>query len=469
MKRNWWKRWLALGLSAALVCVSAACQSKGSGETDKASTSASSAPKEKGSAPRETVPAGDSTSPQTPQYPPYVTEPVTIEVWHTMGSGANGEHMEEAIAAFNASNPYKITVEGTYQGNYENVFSQVSTAFTAGDTPEICVLSSNGITMFAKEGILADLTEYVARDQVDMDNIATGMTNLTYYEDQMISMPFVRSTAVFVYNKALWEGIELPVSMEDLMEKAANISGENPGVYGYGVIIDPYFLQEPLMMSLGGCLLTEDGNGPGGLDDGTFVKMMTDWLTGIEEGWCFPPAVTSASDTQKQLFYSGQLASMVVSCGGLRDIIRYSQEAGIDLGVSYVPVYGGYGCVGGGGNMCIVGRDHSQQEIAAAWEFVKFLMSDEWAAKRAIATGYLPITKTSTQTEEIQNLWKEYPQFKVAFEQLDYSQITTWSPYRSEYRTYLVQAMSYVIQDFSMTPEEAAQYLKEQARIIFPQ
>ena len=45
--------------------------------------------------------------------------------------------------------------------------------------------------------------------------------------------------------------------------------------------------------------------------------------------------------------------------------------------MSYTVGYGGYSAPLGGGSIGIIGKDHSQQEIAAAWEFVKFLMSDE--------------------------------------------------------------------------------------------
>ena len=33
---------------------------------------------------------------------------------------------------------------------------------------------------------------------------------------------------------------------------------------------------------------------------------------------------------------------------------------------------------------------------------------------------------------------------------------------------YYVQAFSYVIQDGSMSPEEAVEYMREQAKIVFP-
>lgn len=419
--------------------------------------------------------SGEEKGKETPAektYPDYVTEPITVQFWHTMGSGANGTYIEEAIAEFNSSNEFGITIEGTYAGSYADVLSKTSTAIAAQDAPTLIVAGSSGIPILADKGILADLTDYVARDGMDMENYAGGMTDFCYYNDQIVTMPLNRSTAVFAYNKTMWDelGLEPPKDLEDLAEKAAKITEAYPEVYGFGMHIDAFYFQEALVRSLGSDgLISKDGTRGASLDDGHFETMMTDWLEWINAGWCFPPAVTSAEGTNKEMLYNKQLASMYVSCGGLRNMINYSKEAGIELGVSYMPVYGGYGSNGGGGNICIIGKDHSQQEIAAAWEFIRFLESDDWAAKRAVDTGYLPVTYSCTEMESVQNLWKEDPQFKTAFEQLEYCTDCNWSLGQSEWDTYIKQAISYVIQDYSMTPAEAVEFLKQQEPIVFQQ
>ena len=69
--------------------------------------------------------------------------------------------------------------------------------------------------------------------------------------------------------------------------------------------------------------------------------------------------------------------------------------------------YGGYSAPLGGGSIGIIGKDHSQQEIAAAWEFVKFLMSDEQVAQNHIKTGVLPTTYSSVETDTLKNFWAD--------------------------------------------------------------
>ncbi len=468
-----WKRVTACLLSAGMVCVLSAC---GNGETSSTTAAAGTTQAATTKAAETTAAAAAQTTTAAPEttaaveYPDYVTEPITIEMWHVNASGANADYINQAIEEFNATNTYGITVEGSYQGAYNDLLAKVTTGIAAGETPEIVILAAEGMPTMAEKNVLADMSAYVARDGFDMSNFAGGMTDISYYDGQIVAFPYARSTALFFYNKDIWDelGFEAPTSFEELLTMAKAVTEKHPDVYGFGLQFSPFYLQEPIIRSLGADgMITADGTQAAALDDGSLLKFLTDWRQGVDEGYIVPPAVTAAESTLKDMLYKGQLASAIWSCGGLANIIKYSNEAGMTLGVSYFPVYGGYGSEGGGGNLGIVGRDKTQQEIAAAWEFVKFLTSDEQAATRAANTGFLPITKSCTETEIIKKLWEEKPQYKVAYEQLQYCGNVNWSKYVNEWNTYLTQAMSYVIQDQSMTPQEAIDYLKEQAKIVF--
>ena len=457
------KKFIALVLTIVMVLSMAAC-----GNSNSETTTA--AQKDTQAAGNNDTTAAPETDPVV-EYPDYVTEPIEIEIWHASGSGANGDYMTKAVEEFNSSNEYGITILETYAGSYADVQSKTSTAIAAGEAPEIIVLGSSGMPILGDQGVLADMSAYAARDGVDMANFVTGTTDFCYNsQGELISIPFNRSTAVFYYNKTLWDelGLEAPTSLEDLETKAAYIT-EQKGIFGFGVHLDAFFFQEAWVRSLGAeGLVASDGLAAAALESGEFTTLMTDWLSWINDGWCRVAAVTSAEGDMKDALYAGELASMVASCGGLKNMLKYSAEAGFELGVSLMPAYGGYGSNGGGGNLCIVGKDKTQQEIAAAWEFVKFLSTDEKVAERAASTGYLPVTYTSTETQTIKDLWATTPQYQVAFEQLQYCKDANWSEYQSEWNTYLKTAMSYVIQDFSMSPEEATDYLKQQAKVIFP-
>ena len=105
--------------------------------------------------------------------------------------------------------------------------------------------------------------------------------------------------------------------------------------------------------------------------------------------------------------------------------------------------------------------------MAAAWEFIKFLMTDEQVAKNAAQTGYLPVTYTSVETDIIQDLWTTRPEYRVAFEQLEIAQELPYSPYKSEFEEAMKVVCSQLIMDRSITAEEAVQILKDEASVIF--
>lgn len=121
----------------------------------------------------------------------------------------------------------------------------------------------------------------------------------------------------------------------------------------------------------------------------------------------------------------------------------------------------------GGGNIAIIKNNSNDQQIAAAWEFIKFLLNDENVATNAINTGYLPITNSSVETEQIQNLWKDDPRFTVGWDSLKNGTEVYYSAKASEWRTSLQEVFDCVIVDKSMTPEDAVKYLKSQEAIVF--
>lgn len=58
----------------------------------------------------------------------------------------------------------------------------LTTAIAAGDSPVLADLSCNGIPLFASEGVLADMTPYIERDNFDMDNVVKELTDYVYYD-----------------------------------------------------------------------------------------------------------------------------------------------------------------------------------------------------------------------------------------------------------------------------------------------
>lgn len=470
-----WKRSAALGMSILMAVTAAGCGKSGSetAQTQAAQTQtqAQAASQAAGGGNSENAKAPEAAANTAEvQYPAPPTEPVTIQFWHG-NSGVVEETTLAQVEEFNKTNEYGITVEATYAGKYPELLSKASTAVASGDAPHVIMMSSTGIPVMTETGVLADMSGYIARDGIDLDNYIPTMMNFCYYGDQIVTLPYQRSVPVLYYNKTMFDdmGLHEPTSFEDLIEISKTIYEKSGGkAAGAGFLIDMFFYQEALVRSLGSDgIIAKDGSGPACLADGTLERVLKDWREGIEAGYFAHLEVTNTSSVMKEELYNGELGAMLSTSGNLGNFKSQFEELDYELGVCAMPVYGGMGGNIGGGNLGIVGATHSENEIAAAWEFVKFLQRDDATATFAVNTGYLPITYSCTETDVLKEQWSADPDYRIAFDVLGDCSESSWCQYQNEFESYMKEAASYVVQDFSWTPEEAVKYLEEQASTVF--
>ena len=401
-----------------------------------------------------------------------VTEPITITFWHARGSTVDAEWLAKSINKFNATNTLGITVEGVYQGYFSDVQAKTLASIAAGDPPTIAEISCTAIPVLATQDLLVDLTPYVERDGFDMDNIVEAVSDYIYYDGQIITMPYTRGTAIMYYNKDMYAEVGLdraPTTLEELNHYAKLIYENSDGaVKGIGYTIEANYYQHYLIQSLNGMgILDADGSGASCLEDGSLLRFLTDWFEWTEEGWCAVPALSSASSVVQENFNNKSLAAFVSSSNRATTISNNAKANGINLGMAFTVGYGGYSAPIGGGSLGIINRGNTDQEIAAAWEFMKFLMTDEQVAGNHVATGVLPATYSSIETDIIQECWAENEGYKLSYEQLDFASEIRFSPYVSEWSSIVKSAMSQLIQGRNITPEEVVQNLKDEAAALF--
>ena len=395
-----------------------------------------------------------------------VTGPITIEFWHTRG-GDHGTLLDAQIKKFNQTNQYGITVVGTYQGSYYDVLSKTKTAYNTNMAPTMVLVGAGGIEELAENGALADMHAYVERDNWDIENIPESLRYyMEHYDGQIIEFPYLVSSAVIYYNKAYYPSE--PTSLEQFAQMAENVTKNNPGVTGMGYVLDTGFIQRPILRSLGAPGLTlAGGDKPALLEDNYLTTLMNDWNSWIEKGFCATVDVTNSSTVMKNDFVNGKLAAYVASSATMIDMINDCKANSIDLGVAKFVGYGGYCAPIGGGGIGVL-ANASAQEVAASWEFIKFLYEDEQVVENATSTGYLPFTYSAGKHEDMIAYWNTNPVAKVAYDQLEYATYNEWSVYLEQWRDKIAAAFSYVITDKSMTAEQAMNFLRTQAGAIFP-
>ena len=405
-------------------------------------------------------------APAEEKVPDYVKEPITIELWHTFGSGQQATYMEDAIARFNAENEYGITVIANYIGGYVTLRTNLTTAIGAKNNPQVAILGLSDI--LASNNVLADMSAYAKRDGIDLNSFNPGVETSMYCDGKLTAMPFARSCTLFYYNIDMWKeaGYNAPPQTIAELEEMASTVAAKQNCYGFEMLIDVSFYQEALLRSMGAeGIINLDKTGASCLDDGSLEKLLTDWKRWIDEGWCAAPSITDGVNSLQQQLFSGKLASCCASSASMGTILTYGKEAGINIGVAPMPGYDGTCGVGSGGDISIISANNNQQQIAASWELVKFFMSDEEVARRSEMTGYMPTSAGSaTLMEELFNSDENY---RIAYETRLNATDVEGSVYRSEWQNQVAAAVSYVIQDKSMTPAEAVQYLKDMLITVF--
>jgi sn-glycerol 3-phosphate transport system substrate-binding protein len=203
------------------------------------------------------------------------------------------------------------------------------------------------------------------------------------------------------------------------------------------------------------------------------LKVLSDWRRWVDEGWCRPFDSTNASATMQEMLYQGKLFAFWASCSSMANISKYMAEAGQELGIANFPTYDLEKPIVpiGGGSIMIIKPGNTEEQYAAGWELINFLMSDEMVAYNAVNSGYLPVTISVAENDTMKAFWEEKPIFKVAYDQLPngIDQAYPDFPYNSELKNNIQSVVSLLIQEGSITPEQAVQQIKDDNAHMFPQ
>ena len=173
----------------------------------------------------------------------------------------------------------------------------------------------------------------------------------------------------------------------------------------------------------------------------------------------------------QDMFTQQKLGAMLTSSGSLASVLRNAKEAGFEVGVAQYPTYDIEKRVAeiGGGNVCIISEGNRDEQTAASWEFVQYLMSDEMVTLNTTKTGYVPTTYSVANYEGMKTFWEANPLFEVAYEQVKTGrcQEFPYSPYLQDFTQACWDAVSLLIQDQSINAEQALEHIMTNSSQFF--
>lgn len=410
-------------------------------------------------------------------------DPITLKFWHHRGSGAQYECVTHAVNGFNETvgKEKGIVIEESYIGGYVDLFSQIQLAVQSGEAPNIVSAGNTYVAYMREDDYLVDMAPLAEAEGYDITgNLMDWLLEIGGNTDgQIHSMPYCRSTPLFYYNKGIARelGIEIGdmITIDELKKfgEAAMIKNDAGEItrYGFEIFNDFGYYNAAWIYQLGSEYMVEGGGSPS-LEDGTMLKVLSDWREWVDAGWCRPFDVTNAGDTAQTMFINGELAAYMNSSAGLGNLLIAAAETGVEVGVAMFPTYNPENHVAeiGGANISIISADNSDEEIQASWEFVKYLMSDEEQFFNAKTSGYVACTKSIATYPEMVEFWAENPEFKVAYDQLlsyGRGQETPFVAVGQDFTQICWDNVSLLIQEKSITPEEAVENIIAESEDIW--
>ena len=345
-------------------------------------------------------------------------EPIVVKYWHNRASGANQDALNAAMERFNSTIGAEkgIVAEATYIGGYPEIYAQVQLATQAGEQPAISVIGNTYVSQMIDDGLLANMAPYAEATGFDVNNLLDAFREIAGNTDgDLYSLPYIRSTPCFYYNKTMADelGIVIPAepTIEDLVAACSkaykvNEAGEVE-VYGLEIYNDTGYYNAAWLWQLGEPMLSVEGDlesrtSPA-LDGTSMLKTMTDWYNWVQAGWCRPFDSTNASSIATEMMYQGKLFAVLQSSGSMKNIIKYMGEAGLEAGVAAFPTYdlNNKAVEIGGGQLVMIGEGNDEKTLAAAWELLQFLMSDNEVYENSMATGHHQVCCRVRQDEGI--------------------------------------------------------------------
>ncbi|OGX68249.1 MAG: glycerol-3-phosphate ABC transporter substrate-binding protein, partial [Paenibacillus sp. RIFOXYA1_FULL_44_5] len=358
--------------------------------------------------------AGSAASPSPSASPAQAAQkaPVEIEFWHANG-GELAQVLKDQVDAFNNSQK-DVVVKAVFQQSYDVTGQKLQAALVGNDVPDVVQLNTRVWPVFAKNGALLALDDYIKNDKdLNFADFKKGLLVNTTFDGKQYTLPYNRSTPILYYNKNIMKEIGLdpenPVTTWDDLaaaaKKATIVKDGKTERFGFAASMSGWY-NYSLVWSNGGSILGDDGKTVL-LDKPEAARGLQLWSDMINKDKTMMPPTSgtstsgsSAGQTLDQSFFNGKVAFIISSTGSLGTY--QSSIKGFELGSTFLPKFNEYAVPTGGANLAIMNKI-SKEKQDAAWKFVKFMTSKEQAIFFAQKTGYLPIRESAEKSPEMQS------------------------------------------------------------------
>jgi multiple sugar transport system substrate-binding protein len=362
----------------------------------------------------------------TPQGEPSVAEafdtttPVEIQYWHIFSDGDYKVLNDELVAEFEKLHP-NITVK-QLGVSFWDYWTKLSTAIAGGSGPDLALNDTSTAQARAKNGVTVNVSPYIARDGINLEDYFPILVNRLKYNDRMYGMPNDTDVRVLFYNKDAFKDAGLdpekpPTNWAEVEEYADKLTKYNDK----GQIAQMGFL--PTMGNLGFHTLAWT-NGGGFWDkdmNPTFNSPENietlEWMVRMQQKYT-KKALSAFAVQNGALAYSPFIAgkvAMIVDTNNLYvQIDKYAPD--LNYGVATIPYQKNMASWSAGFDLEIINNQDKLRE-QAAWQLMKFMTTKETQMRvHKVAGSLVGNIAAATDPEFMSN-----PVWATIVDQMQYS------------------------------------------------
>lgn len=339
---------------------------------------------------------------------------VKVTFWHAMG-GPLGRTLDKLIEEFNSTND-TIKVISVNMGNYNALSQKIMASILSKKTPTIAQVYETWTASLYNSKAIYPIQNFIIDDTTfakELNDFFKVFIDDNTQDSILLTLPFNKSVSAYFYNKDIFEkkGItKFPDTYDELMEVMKILNSKDTVATAFSITVGMF---EQLLYSFGGRLLDEYLNPVFDSDAGIkAVKYLQDML------FKYKVAKTTTGYEHQDLFLSGKACFIM----GSSVSYSYLKRANPNFRIGLAPMpKGKERVVFIMGTNIAVFSNVKDREKKAAWLFIKWFLSPEIQARWAISTGYVPVRKSSFETGIVKRTFKEEPDLRRVWEQLEFA------------------------------------------------